>query len=122
MEYRILKYFLAVAKEENITHAAEILHISQPALSRQLMQLEEELGAQLFTRGKHSITLTEAGHLLRRRAQEITKRNEYSYFTALRCNAQKKREKDKSETRQKFFCIEVSSVEKSEFSDSKWTI
>lgn len=71
MEYRILKYFLAVAKEENITHAAEILHISQPALSRQLMQLEEELGAQLFTRGKHAITLTEAGHLLRRRAQEI---------------------------------------------------
>ncbi len=49
---------------------------------------------------------------------EYTKRNEYSYFTALKCNAQKKREKDESETRQKFFCIEVSSVEKSEFSDS----
>ena len=71
MEYRVLKYFLTVAREENITHAAEILHISQPALSRQLMQLEEELGAQLFTRGQRNITLTDAGILLRRRAQEI---------------------------------------------------
>lgn len=48
MEYRILKYFLTVAREENITRAAEILHISQPALSRQLMQLEEELGVPLL--------------------------------------------------------------------------
>ena len=71
MEYRILKYFLTVAREENITRAAEILHISQPALSRQLMQLEEELGVQLFTRGRHSTSLTEDGMLLRRRAQEI---------------------------------------------------
>lgn len=71
MEYRILKYFLAVAYEENITRASEILHISQPALSRQLMQLEEELGVKLFIRGQRSITLTEEGHLLRRRAQEI---------------------------------------------------
>ena len=53
---------------------------------------------------------------------EYTKRNEYSYFTALKCNAQKKREKDESETRQKFFCIEVSSVEKSEFSSVYWTL
>lgn len=71
MEYRILKYFLTVAREENITHASEVLHISQPALSRQLMQLEEELGAQLFIRGRRKITLTDAGLLLRRRAQEI---------------------------------------------------
>lgn len=53
MEVRVLKYFLTVAREENITRAAEILHISQPALSRQLMQLEEELGTQLFVRGNH---------------------------------------------------------------------
>lgn len=71
MEVRVLKYFLTVAREENITRAAEILHISQPALSRQMMQLEEELGAQLFVRGRHSSSLTEAGMLLRRRAQEI---------------------------------------------------
>lgn len=71
MEVRVLKYFLTVAREENITRAAEILHISQPALSRQLMQLEEELGTQLFVRGRHSSALTEAGMLLRRRAQEI---------------------------------------------------
>ncbi len=71
MEYRILKYFLTVAREENITRAADILHISQPALSRQMMQLEEELGAQLFVRGRHSTKLTEDGMFLRRRAQEI---------------------------------------------------
>ena len=71
MEYRVLKYFLAVAREENITKASEVLHLSQPALSRQLMQLEEELGTELFIRGKRRITLTPAGILLRRRAQEI---------------------------------------------------
>lgn len=71
MELRVLKYFLTVAREENITRAAEILHISQPALSRQLMQLEEELGVQLFKRGRHSSALTDEGMLLRRRAQEI---------------------------------------------------
>ncbi len=71
MEYRVLKYFLAVAREENITKAADVVHVSQPALSRQLMQLEEELGTELFVRGKRKITLTPAGILLRRRAQEI---------------------------------------------------
>ena len=71
MEYRILKYFLTVAREENITRAAEVLHISQPALSRQLMQLEEELGVRLFRRGRHNTSLTDEGMLLRRRAQEI---------------------------------------------------
>ena len=71
MEYRVLKYFLTVARVENITRASELLHISQPALSRQLMQLEEELGAQLFVRGKRNITLTDAGRLLYRRALDI---------------------------------------------------
>ena len=60
-----------VAREENITKAAQLLHVTQPTLSRQLMQLEEELGVQLFHIGKHSVTLTEDGMLLRRRAQEI---------------------------------------------------
>ena len=71
MELRVLKYFLVVAREENITRAATLLHVTQPALSRQLMQLEEELGVKLFRRGKYHVSLTEDGMLLRRRAQEI---------------------------------------------------
>lgn len=71
MELRVLQYFLAVAREENITKAAALLHITQPTLSRQLMQMEEELGVKLFCRGRHNIVLTEDGMLLRRRAQEI---------------------------------------------------
>lgn len=71
MELRVLKYFLMVAREENITKAASLLHITQPTLSRQLMQLEEELGVRLFHRSKHRITLTEDGMLLKRRAQEL---------------------------------------------------
>lgn len=71
MEIRVLRYFLTVAREENITRAADILHVTQPTLSRQLSQLEEELEAQLFIRGKRKIKLTDAGMLLRRRAQEI---------------------------------------------------
>ena len=71
MELRVLKYFLMVAREENITKAAELLHITQPTLSRQLMQLEEELGVTLFKRSKHSIILTDDGILLKRRAQEL---------------------------------------------------
>jgi DNA-binding transcriptional LysR family regulator len=71
MEIRVLKYFLMVAREENITKAAEVLHITQPTLSRQLVQLEDELGARLFIRGKTKITLTDEGMLLRRRAEEI---------------------------------------------------
>ncbi len=63
MEFRILKYFLMVAREENITHAAELLHITQPTLSRQMIQLEEELGVKLFQRSKHRIILTEDGML-----------------------------------------------------------
>ena len=71
MELRVLRYFLTVAREENITRAAELLHVSQPAVSRQLAQLEDELGVRLFSRSNHHITLTEDGLMLRRRAQEI---------------------------------------------------
>lgn len=71
MELRVLKYFLMVAREESITKAANLLHITQPTLSRQLMQLEEELGVKLFIRNKKHILLTEEGMLLRRRAEEI---------------------------------------------------
>jgi len=71
MELRILKYFLMVAKEENITKAAKSLFITQPTLSRQLAQLEEELGVKLFTRNNHKILLTEDGKFLQRRAREI---------------------------------------------------
>lgn len=71
MEIRELRYFLAVAREENITRAAESLHIAQPSLSKQLMELEKKLGKQLLVRGKRKITLTEEGVLLRKRAEEI---------------------------------------------------
>lgn len=71
MELRVLKYFLMVAREENITRAAELLHVTQPTLSRQLIQLEEELGTKLFHRGGAHIALTDEGMLLRRRAGEI---------------------------------------------------
>ena len=71
MELRVLKYFLAVAREENITRAAALLHLTQPTLSRQLMQLEAELGVQLFRRSRYHIILTDDGMLLRRRAQEL---------------------------------------------------
>ena len=71
MELRTLRYFLAAAREENITRAAESLHISQPSLSRQLMELEQEVGKQLLIRGKRKIALTEDGVLLRKRADEI---------------------------------------------------
>lgn len=71
MELRELKYFLAVAKAENITKAAEALYVTQPNLSRQMKNLEAELGRQLFERGRRKITLTEAGKLLKKRAAEI---------------------------------------------------
>jgi len=71
MELRVLKYFLAVAREENITAAAQSLHVTQPTLSKQLKELEDELGTQLFIRGNRRITLTEDGIFLRKRAQEI---------------------------------------------------
>lgn len=71
MEFRVLQYFLAAAREESISGAAEYLHLSQPTLSRQLKDLEEELGKQLFIRGNRKITLTDEGMLLRKRAEEI---------------------------------------------------
>lgn len=71
MEIRLLKYFLAVAKYENMTKAAEALHVTQPTLSRQIADLEQELGAPLFNRGKRRTTLTEAGYYLKARAEEI---------------------------------------------------
>ncbi len=71
MELRVLNYFLMVAREENITKAAQLLHVTQPTLSRQLMQLEDELGVKLFDRSSHSIILTSEGMLLKRRAQEM---------------------------------------------------
>ncbi|MBC8577622.1 LysR family transcriptional regulator [Oscillospiraceae bacterium BX1] len=71
MEFRSLQYFLMVAREENITKAANLLHLTQPTLSRSIMQLEEELGVKLFIRSNHNIILTEDGMLLKRRAQEL---------------------------------------------------
>lgn len=71
MEIRVLRYFLETAREESITRAAERLHISQPTLSKQLKDLEEELGQKLFTRSNYSVRLTEAGMLLRKRAEDI---------------------------------------------------
>lgn len=71
MDIRILQYFLAVAREQTISGAAEALHMTQPPLSKQLKELEDELGKQLFVRGKRRITLTQEGMLLRKRAEEI---------------------------------------------------
>ena len=71
MELRVLQYFLAVAREQNISAAAQSLHLTQPTLSRQLKELEDELGTQLMIRGNRKIILTEEGALLRKRAEEI---------------------------------------------------
>ena len=71
MDIRVLQYFLAVAREQSISGAAEALHMTQPPLSKQLKALEDELGKQLFVRGSRHITLTREGVLLRRRAEEI---------------------------------------------------
>lgn len=71
MEIRVLRYFLTVVREESITKASEVLHITQPTLSRQLSQMEEEIGVKLFHRGTRKISLTNEGILLRRRAEEI---------------------------------------------------
>lgn len=71
MEIRVLRYFLAVAREESITAAANFLHLTQPTLSRQIHDLEEELGQKLLIRKSHRIALTSEGMLLRKRAEEI---------------------------------------------------
>ena len=71
MDFRILRYFLAVAREQSFTKAAEQLHITQPTLSRQLAALEEELGVKLLVRSGRNITLTDQGIFFKRRAQEL---------------------------------------------------
>ena len=71
MELRTLRYFIVVAQEKNITRAAELLNMSQPPLSSQMRNLEEELGVQLFVRGKRHLTLTAEGEVLLRRARQI---------------------------------------------------
>ncbi len=71
MDIRVLQYFLAVAREASITKAAQSLNMTQPPLSRQLKELEEELGKQLFIRGNRRVTLTEEGMILRKRAEEM---------------------------------------------------
>ena len=69
MDIRVLEYFLAVAREQTISGAAQALHMTQPPLSKQLKELEEELGKQLLIRGARRVTLTREGMLLRERAQ-----------------------------------------------------
>ena len=74
MEIRVLQYFLAIAREQSIIRAAESLHLSQPTLSTQIKNMEEELGKQLLirgTKGSRKVTLTEEGMILRKRAEEI---------------------------------------------------
>lgn len=71
MELRVLRYFLAVAREGTVTGAANSLHVTQPTLSRQLKDLEEELGTKLFVRHSHSVSLTHDGMRLRKRAEEM---------------------------------------------------
>ncbi len=71
MEIRVLRYFLAIAREETITGAANYLHMTQPTLSRQVRDLEEELGQKLLVRGSHKVKLTPEGMLFRKRAEEI---------------------------------------------------
>ncbi len=71
MEIRVLRYFLEIAREGNMSHAAETLHVSQPTLSKQMKDLEQELGKKLFKRGSSSVSLTDEGMLLRKRAEDI---------------------------------------------------
>ncbi|HOH88503.1 LysR family transcriptional regulator, partial [Ruminococcus sp.] len=71
MEIRVLRYFLAIAREGSITNAANYLHVTQPTLSRQIKELEDEVGQKLFIRGSHSMKLTQEGFILRKRAEEI---------------------------------------------------
>ena len=71
MELRVLRYFLTIAREGSITNAANVLHVTQPTLSRQIHDLEEELGQRLFVRGSRNMSLTSEGMILRKRAEEI---------------------------------------------------
>lgn len=85
MEIRVLRYFLAIAREGSITNASNSLHVTQPTLSRQIHDLEEELGQKLFARSSHSMALTAEGMILRKRAEEIVSmvdktKSEFSYM------------------------------------------
>ncbi len=71
MEIRVLRYFIEIAREGNMSRAAERLHVSQPTLSKQMKELEQELGKKLFRRGSASVSLTDEGMLLRKRAEDI---------------------------------------------------
>ena len=71
MEIRVLRYFLAIAREENMTRAAQRLHISQPSLSKEIKKLEDELGHELFIRTNKNMRLNDEGMLLRKRAEDI---------------------------------------------------
>lgn len=71
MEIRVLRYFIEIAREGNMSRAAETLHVSQPTLSKQMKELEKELGKKLFKRGSTTLTLTDEGMLLRKRAEDI---------------------------------------------------
>ena len=71
MEIRVLRYFLEIAREGNMTRAAERLHVTQPTLSKQMKELEQELGKKLFRRGRTSVSLTDEGMLLRKRAEDL---------------------------------------------------
>ena len=73
MDIRTMQYYLAVVREGTISAAAEALHVAQPSLSRQMKELEKELGAELFVRGNRRITLTEEGVVLRKRAEEMAR-------------------------------------------------
>ena len=71
MEIRVLRYFLEIARTGNMSRAAETLHVTQPTLSKQIKDLEQELGKKLFRRGSSSVSLTDEGMLLRKRAEDI---------------------------------------------------
>lgn len=86
MEIRVLQYFLVIAREESISRAAQVLHITQPTLSRQMKELEDYLGKQLFIRGNRKITLTEEGILLRQRAEEIVSLTEKAEMEIMASN------------------------------------
>ena len=73
MDIRTMQYYLAVVREGTISAAAQALHVAQPSLSRQMKELEEELGVTLFVRGNRKITLTEEGMVLRKRAEEMVR-------------------------------------------------
>lgn len=126
MDIRVLRYFLATAREQNITRAAETLHIAQPSLSKQLMELEAELGKQLLIRGKRRITLTADGILLRKRAEEIValleKRNRKSprqtRISAAPSPSAARRANASSKPRRPF----ISSIRKSAFPSTSVTL